>query len=244
MVFMTFAWYTTNSRVTSSVIINVIGGSDYSYTLEYYDDSSSEWVQVTTSNPLSFDKFDPGDAMYLRFVIASSSTENGTIQAKIKSYSSSVSDDLTVDLTTMKILHDGYDVLDIIENEDSTTSTAYPYVVEMEGEVIYYISSDGEITLADDYKIENAMVTYDLATSESDLTPSGLSSLSTLTSQSLDDYIFGSSGETVYASTTSYAYFAIEYVDYESSSTEEQDYDSNNYFIYQSFAISAINVYL
>ena len=242
-VFISFAWLTTNSRVTSDVLVVVTGGSDYTYDLQYYSDSESEWVTVTIENPIRFDKFDPGDAMYLRFVIASTSVNDGSIQATYDTYSSSVTSDIDVDLDDMKIYYNGVAILDIEDNTDTETSTSYPYVVKMEGEVIYLITSAGKITVADDYKIEKAMNSYNLGSSKTNYTPSELPSLVSSTKYSLDDYIFGPTGTTVYSKTTTYCYFAIEYEDFESSSSSGE-YSSNNFFIYQSFNVRTIKVYL
>ena len=108
--------------------------------------------------------------------------------------------------------------------------------IEIHGEPLKYVSRGG-------LKLEKAMNSYNLGSSEEDLLPNELPAFSTLTAQTLDDYIFGSGGTTIYASTLTYAYFAIEYENFESSSSTGK-YLSNNYFVYQSFSIETINIYL
>lgn len=243
MVFMAFAWYTTNSVVSSSVLVSVTGGSDCTYILQYYDSAEDDWVDVGKAGQISFDKFDPGDAMYFRFVIASSRSENSVIQAKYNNYSTTKTSDIDIDVDDMVVYYSGVAIFDIIENTDTKTKTAYPYCVEIEGEVVYLITSTGGYVIVDDYKIEKAMNSYNLGSTEDDLLPNELPSFDTLTPKTLDDYIFGSGGTTIYAQTITYAYFAIEYENFESS-TSTGKYLSNNYFVYQSFSIETINIYL
>lgn len=243
IIFISFAWLTTNSAVSAGITVNVTGGSEYSYILQYYDDTSYEWVAVTPTSPLEFEKFDPGDTMYLRFVIESRSATNGSIQAQYKNYSSDITDEITVDLTDKKIYYNGVSILDVVDNTDTATKTAFPYITLMEGEIIYYITASGKITVAENYKIEKAMSSYNLGTSTEDLDPTELPNLSTKTRYSLEQYIFGPSGETLFANSRTYCYFTLEYQDFESSASDGT-YASNNYFIYQSFEIDTINVYL
>lgn len=243
MVFMAFAWYTTNSGVKSSVVINVTGGSDCSYRLQYYDATEDDWIDVGEAGQISFDKFDPGDAMYFRFVVASSRTENSVLQAKYNNYSTTKTNDIDIDVDDKVVYYSGVAIFDITENTDTATKTTYPYCVQIENETVYLITATGNYIIVDDYKMEKAMNSYNLGSSEEDLLPNELPAFSTLTAQTLDDYIFGSGGTTIYASTLTYAYFAIEYENFESSSSTGK-YLSNNYFVYQSFSIETINIYL
>ncbi len=241
VVFISFAWFTTNSEVNSTTIIKVTGGSKYEYTLQTYD--TNEWVNVNSENPLSFDKFSPGDSIYLRYKIVSAKSENSYIQSNLSSYSSEISDHLSANLEKMQIeLDKAYQVFDIIENKDEETKADYPYITNYEGHTIYNIDSNGKIVLTDFSKIENAVVTYDLTSSKDDLTPSELPKYDGLTKKTLGQNIFDGQGQTIYANDVTYCYFSIVYEDYDE--VESEIYDSNDYFIYQQFRVESINIYL
>lgn len=241
VVFISFAWFTTNSEVNSTTIIKVTGGSKYEYTLQTYD--TNAWVDVNSENPLSFDKFSPGDSIYLRYKIVSAKSENTYIQSNLRTYSSEISDHLTANLEKMQIeLDSAYQVFDIVENTDSKTKEDYPYITNYNGHTIYNIDKDGNIVLTDFSKIENAVVTYDLGSSKDDLKPSELPTYDTLEKKELGQNIFDGQGQTIYANDVTYCYFSIVYEDYDE--VESDVYDSNDYFIYQQFRVESINIYL
>lgn len=241
VVFISFAWFTTNSEVNSTTLIKVTGGSKYEYALQTYD--TNAWVDVNSENPLSFDKFSPGDSIYLRYKIVSSKSEDSVVQSNLGQYSSTLSDHLTADIEAKEIkLDNAYQVFDIEDNTDSATKTEYPYVTNYEGHTIYNIDAKGNITLTDFAKIENAVVTYDLGSSKENLTPSQLPSYDDLTKKALGENIFDGQGQKIYANDVTYCYFSIVYEDYDV--VESEIYDSNDYFIYQQFKVETINIYL
>ncbi len=243
LVFISFAWFTTNSVVNATTLIKVIGGTDCSYTLQRFDTNTDLWVDINENNPLQLEKFTPGESIYLRYKITSTKTTNSYVQSNMGSYSSTLSTHLSADIEKKQILLDeAYQVFDIIDNTDDTTKGNYPYVTTYNNHVIYNIASNGKISLTDFSKMENAVVTYDLGSSKEDLKPTKLPSYDELTKKSLSQNIFDGSGQTIYANSTTYCYFSIHYEDYET--VESQIYDTNDYFIYQQFKIETINIYL
>ncbi len=243
LVFISFAWFTTNSVVNATTLIKVIGGADCSYTLQKFDKNSDDWVDINSDNPLQLEKFTPGESIYLRYEIISSKSEDSYVQSNMGAYYSTISTHISADITKKQILLDeAYQIFDITDNTDATTKNEYPYITSYNNHVIYNIDSAGNIYLTDFSRIENAIVTYDLGSSKSDLKPTALPTYDTLTKKSLSENIFDGSGQTVYANSTTYCYFSIVYEDYEE--VESTIYDSNDYFIYQQFKIETINIYL
>ena len=224
MVFMAFAWYTTNSKVSASVLNVKVDGKECDVTIETYQ--SGSWIEL---DDLVFDNIEPGDTFYFRLKVICASTS--TINAEPSSYSSAAisgDDGLVVDLDEMEITYQGVSLFNI---EDD-------YTVKIDDAVVYNINqTTGAITIVDDYGIANAFNTYNLGTSVT-----GAPSIAGLTGNDLDSLIFGD-GVSL-ASGTSYAYFALEYEDYDSSTEADKEYASNNYFVYQVLTISALNVFI
>lgn len=242
-----YAWFGNNAVTTSSINVSVIGGSEITVKLEGYDSANNKWVDVSNIN---FENIHPGDKYYLRLNITSRATSNTTITANYGEYDSDVSDLISATIDPAEIAtgdikghitYAGINIMDIYENPDSETNEVNPYIVKMDNEIIYYISTEGEITVVEKFKIHNAMVSYNLGSSQVDSKPSDLS-FEGIIPTDLSKGIFGN-GATVYANSTTYCYFALEYTNYESDSIEEKKYNSNNYFVYQTFKVSEIKVF-
>lgn len=235
------AWFTENKSSTSKIGVNVIGAEDDSVTLEGYNYSTSKWTSV---NNISFDNFSPGDKYYLRLKVNSVSSSDRILTASYGDFDSYLSSFVNVDILsnpTSEILgyitYLGIPIMDIVASDDSS----YPYAVYMDNVKIYSITNDLDVVINEEYKIHNALVSYNLGSSKDDLNPTYFD-FSDLDSIEITDSIFDS-GVYIYGNSTTYCYFALEYTDYDSTD-DDSLYDSNNYFSYQTFSISKISVYI
>ena len=243
IIIITYSWFISNAGVNAGIEVSVQSGSDYQITLEGWDESSLKWVDIAD---LSFDRMRPGEYYYMRAVANSRASSDGTLTAAYESYDSQMSNLVNVDIFAEPddgiyghITYSGVAIMDVIQNTDTTTATNYPYVVEIEDAIVYYINTSNEITIVDKYKIHNAMLSYNIESTTTDKTPDDLD-VSGITGTTLSEQIFGS-GATIYAGTTTYCYFALGYTDYET--TPSADYVSNNYFIFQLLQIKKISLY-
>ncbi len=241
IIVISFAWFLANTAVTAKIHVTVTGGKDLTILLEGYQ--GDEWKDI---KEVSYESLNPGDKIYLRLVIQTSSSTDQNITAKYGKMGANISNAVSANIDSTAtgdvkghITYQGVDIMDILANDDSESDN--PYAVYEDGDKFWEISSTGKITILDNYKIYNAMVSYDLGSSEQNLLPSQLS-FTGKTPRALSEDIFGD-GATVYAASTTYCYFAIEYIDYDSSSSAVKDYKSNNYFIYQTFNIETIDVF-
>lgn len=223
IVFISYAWFLSNAQVTAGILNVNVSGVDCEVTIETYQ--SSQWREL---DELSFDNIEPGDTFYFRLKVVVG--QNVRLNAKADDYTSNVisgSDGISVDLEKSEITYQGVTLFNI---EDNNT-------VIIDDAVVYNVSNSGAINVVDNYKIEKAFNVYNLGTSVT-----GAPSIAGATAVSLEDNIFGS-GVTLQEG-TSYAYFALEYEDYDSSSDATKEYASNNYFVYQVLHIDSINVFV
>lgn len=240
---ISIAWFNQNSKTTAHTVVSVVGSSDLSVTLEGFDVKTDTWKDVSK---ITFDNFEPGDKYYLRLKIISSSDTTKTLKANYGKCDSKLNDLVSVDLESSTsneikghMTYQGIPIMDVVDNTENTNT--YPYAVFMNGNKIYNITKNLNVDIVEEYKIYNAMVSYNLGSSLDDLKPSEIS-LEGKVANELTEGIF-EDGVSVYGNTTSYCYFALEYVDYDSNSSEEKKYESNNYFVYQTFTISKVDVY-
>lgn len=243
IIIITYSWFISNAGVNAGITVSVQSGSDFQITLEGWNEAESKWVDI---NQLSFDRMQPGEYYYMRAVANSRSSSDGNLTAAYESYDSQMSNLVNVDIFEEPsegiyghITYSGVAILDVIQNTDTTTKTKYPYVVEIEDAIVYYIDTNEEITIVDKYKIHNAMLSYNIEATIEDKTPSQLS-VSGITGTDLSEQIFGS-GAIIKAGVTTYCYFALGYTDYELMPSA--DYVSNNYFIFQLLKIQKISLY-
>ncbi len=219
-----FAWLTTNATTKASILNVHVNGVQCDVSLETYQNNS--WVEL---DDLSFDNLEPGDVIYFRLKVDSEVPVR--VNANPDSFTSEAiggADGIVVDLTNMELTYQGVSIFNI---EDD-------YTVLIDNQVVYNINAvTGAITIVDDYKIGNAMNTYNLGTSVT-----GKPSIEGLTGNALGSLIFDS-GVSL-SSGISYAYFAIEYEDYDSSSSTLKEFSSNNFFVYQLLTITALNVFV
>lgn len=218
-----FAWYTNNKNVSASGIVGSTADSDYSFSLEMYQ--NDEYSEITEKIKLG--NLNPGDVFYFRIKVSNKSKDpkaDLNFNIKFSNVKSKLIDKLVVNDGYVSYNVSGEKKVNLYEIKENKVT------IGAENKVLYNIENSS-ISLAS-YKIEDAFKVYpDLKSNDSFTTDNNKPGLA-----STEINV-----KTIEETNSYYCYFALEF-NSEASLVTIDGTESSNAYMFQELIIKSIDI--
>lgn len=219
-----FAWYTNNKNVSASGIVGSTADSDYSFSLEMYQ--NDEYSEITEKIELG--NLNPGDIFYFRIKVTKKSKDpkaDLNFNIKFSNVKSNLIDKLVVNDDYVSYNVSDKKKVNLYEIKDNKVITD-----SKEKNVLYSINKDSSISLGD-YKIEDVFMVYPDVKSDDSFT----------TDQSKPKLTSEIEVKTIGDTESWYCYFALEF-NSEASLVTIDGIESSNAYMFQELIIKSIDI--